>query len=52
MICSLCGHTKDVLIDDEICVECFEMLPHELEEICCFDSPATPVYELSEFPEE
>lgn len=36
-LCDVCGRQKTLMVDETICVDCFEELPHEQEEAICRD---------------
>jgi len=37
MLCEVCGRQKSLMVDESMCVDCFEELPHEQDEAVCKD---------------
>ena len=49
-LCEVCGLQKTLMVDEMICVDCFEELPHEKEEAVCSDFEQSLVYNLEDTP--
>ena len=50
MLCESCGRQKTLMVDETICVDCFEELPHEQEEAVRSDLEQSLVYNLEDNP--
>ena len=35
MLCEFCGSQKTLMVDETICIDCFEEMPHEEDEAVC-----------------
>ena len=38
MTCLSCRRSDQIMVSEELCLDCFQELPHEEEEIICSDS--------------